>query len=74
MPRDETLLDFTEENHRLRRVSRGDAGRQFHFSFCIVAVLAIAILVTVIAESVALRKSGPMSGPGRSVSLSHSLR
>ncbi|MDZ5454181.1 hypothetical protein [Labrys sp. ZIDIC5] len=73
MPRDETLLDFTEENHRLRRVSRGDAGRQFHFSVCIVAFLAIAILVTLIAESATLRKR-PMSGPGRSVSLGQSLR
>ncbi|MGO4334930.1 hypothetical protein AB4037_08445 [Labrys sp. KB_33_2] len=73
MPRDETLLDFTEENHRLRRVSRGDAGRQFHFSICIVAVLAIAILLTVIVESAILKKR-PMSGPGRSVSLTQSLR
>lgn len=73
MPRDETLLDFTEDNHRLRRVSRGDAGRQFHFSICIVAVLAIAILLTVVVESATLKKR-PMSGPGRSVSLTQSLR
>ncbi|QEN87697.1 hypothetical protein FZC33_15830 [Labrys sp. KNU-23] len=73
MPRDETLLDFTEESHRLRRVSRGDAGRQFHFSVCIVTVLAVAILVTMITESATVRKR-PMSGPGRSVSLTQPLR
>lgn len=72
MPRDETLFDFTEENHRRRHVSSGDAGRQFHFSICIVAFLGVAILVTLVAESALLRRAAPM--PARPVSLSHMAR